>query len=255
MRRISVGAVVLLAIGLLAQIRLSRGEPIRSEPLPPALWENTHPPGRPSPEPAVTRSNQGLKVTYAAPSSNCPALVSTDPTSQYALTAVENGVLFDIDADGDLDRVAWTEAATDVAFLTLDRDGDGRITSGRELVGDHTLADATNGPSALLKLATAHSGMRGEIDSDNPLFAKLLLWRDANHNGTSERDELQPADRELATIGLGYEPHRRLDSHGNQSRFRGFVHVRTSPGTNSPTTPQEDRARRRYMYDVCLVVQ
>ncbi len=255
MRRIIVGLFVALAIVLAAQIRLSRSEPIRSEPLPPALWENTSPPGRPSPDPIVTRSDRGLKVTYPSPSSNCPTLVSTDPESAFALTSVENGVLFDIDADGHLDRVAWTEAGTDVAFLAIDRDGDGRISNGKELVGDRTLPGAASGPEALLQLARMHSGAWGVIDSDNPVFAELLLWRDANHNGVSEPGELQPADRELAGIGLGYERHRRLDTHGNQSRFRGFVHVRTSPGANATTSAMEDRGRRRSMYEGVRVEQ
>jgi hypothetical protein len=37
--------------------------------------------------------------------------------------------------------------------------------------------------------------------------------------------------------------------------FRGFVHVRTAPGRNRAIEPEDDRARRRYMYDVCLVLR
>ena len=245
---------VALAILFVAEIRLSRSEPHPSEPPPLALWENAQPPGRPSLSPVVSQSGRGLTVTYAGPTTNCPTVISTDPHSRYTLTAVQDGVLFDIDADGDLERVAWTEPATDVAFLAFDQDGDGRITSGRELIGDRTLPGITNGVTALIRLAT-HEGTWGRLDSDNPLFAKLLLWRDANHNGRSEPSELRPAGDELSAIGLGLQPERRLDSHGNQSRFRGFVHVRTGPGTNTPTSAQDDRARRRYMYDVCLVVE
>ena len=93
------------------------------------------------------------------------------------------------------------------------------------------------------------------MHSGIPLFETLRLWTDANHNGVSEADELRPAGDELAAIGLGYSPHRRLDSHGNQSRFRGFVHLRTEPGRNRAVTPEEDRSRRRYIYEVCLVTQ
>ncbi len=56
-------------------------------------------------------------------------------------------------------------------------------------------------------------------------------------------------------IGLGYQRHRRMDSHGNQSRFRGFVHVRTAAGKNMPMTAEDDHARVRHMYEVCLVAQ
>jgi hypothetical protein len=190
-------------------------------------------------------------VTYPNPATNCATLISTDPNSQYTLTAVEDGVKFDIDADGDLERVAWTEPNTDVAFLALDRDGDGRITSGRELISDRTLPGATSGPTALFQLKAIGTG--GLLDSDDPLFAMLLLWRDTNHNGKSEASELRAAEDELSAIGLGYHVQSRMDGHGNQSRFRGFVHIRTAPGKNSVMPSQDDQARLRNMYDVCLI--
>jgi hypothetical protein len=238
----------------IAETRLSRSEPQYSEPAPPELWENRQPPGRRAPEPAVARSPGGLVVSYPAPTTNCPLLVSTDPGSDYALTSVETGVLFDIDADGHRDRTAWTEPGTDVAFLALDRNDDGRISSGHELISDRSVPSVTTGVRALSQLSV-HSGTRGAIDVDDPLFGRLLLWRDANHNGNSEPEELRAAADELSAIGLGYQRHRRIDPHGNQSRFRGFVHLRTEPGKNPATTPGRDPARHRYMYDVCLVVR
>ena len=113
---------------------------------------------------------------------------------------------------------------------------------------------ARNGLSALTELA-AQTEPLSTVHNGIPLFETLRLWTDANHNGVSEADELQPAADELAAIGLGYTPHRRLDSHGNQSRYRGFVHLRTEPGRNQALTPEDDRVRRRYMYEVCLVTQ
>jgi hypothetical protein len=121
-----------LALMVVAEVRLSHGSHNRTGPPPPDLWASTEPPGRPAPSPVVTRAGHGLTVTYPGRAMNCATVVSTDPNSQFALTAVEDGVQFDIDADGDLDQVAWTEPTTDVAFLARDRDGDGRITSGQE---------------------------------------------------------------------------------------------------------------------------
>ena len=79
-----------------------------------------------------------MSITYPDPSSNSALVVPPNPRSSYALTSADPGEAFDVDADGDLDQVAWTEAGTDVAFLAVDRDGDGRISSGRELIGDRT---------------------------------------------------------------------------------------------------------------------
>jgi hypothetical protein len=252
MRRPIVRLLVALAIPLVVTIRLSRSEIRRSEPPPPDLWETARPSGKPAASPVVTRSARGLTVSYPGLSTNCSTIVSTNQNSQYGLTSVEDGVQFDIDADGDLDQVAWTEAGSDVAFLAIDQDGDGRIADGRELIGNHTISGITSALDVLIELSSS-SGMPSRLDRDNPVFAKIRLWRDTNHNGVSDAGELSRADNELSTIGLGYQPHRRIDSHGNQSRVRGFVHVRTAPGKNQATTPVEDRIRRRYMYEVCLV--
>jgi hypothetical protein len=254
LRRLGLCLLVVTAILLVAEIRLSRGGHNYAGPLPPDLWANAVPPGRWAPSPLVMRAEPGLIVTDPSPAMHCATVVSIDLGSRYALTDVQSGVPFDIDADGDLDRVAWTEPGTDVAFLALDRDGDGVITSGRELIGNRTLAGVTSGANALAQLATG-PGTRASLDADHPLFPTLRLWRDANHNGRNEARELRPADEELSTIFLGYEPHRRMDSHGNRSRFRGFVHVRTAPGTNKATAASDDQVRRRYMYEVCLVSQ
>ena len=202
MPRHNVGVPIVLAILALAQIRLSRSEPQLAQPPPPELWSSAQPPGRPWPSPVVTRSDGQPPVTHPNPAIHCPTVVSVDPNSPYTFTGVQDGVLFDIDGDGDLDRVAWTVAATDVAFLVLDRDLNGRITSGLELIGDHTLPTATNGPHALLQLA-ANPATKAVLDSDNPLFSRIRLWRDVNHNGMSEPGELRAADHELSTIGLG----------------------------------------------------
>ena len=53
--------------------------------------------------------------------------VSTTPGKRY----------FDMDANGVAERVSW--AGSGDGFLVMDRDGDGKITSGRELFGDHTV--------------------------------------------------------------------------------------------------------------------
>jgi hypothetical protein len=254
MHRMASFTIAVLLLLIAAEIRLSRGDNNYSEPPPPDLWEHAQPPGRWSPSPVVVRAARGMSITYPDPSSNCAIIVSTNLRSSYTLTSADRGVRFDVDADGSLDQVGWTEAGTDVAFLALDRDGDGRISSGEELIGDRTVPGVRVGVNALAQLA-AYPGTWGAVGSDNPLFGRLRLWTDANHNGVSEADELRPAADELAAIGLGYTPHRRLDSHGNQSRFRGFVHVRTEPGMNRAVTPEDDRIRRRYIYEVCLVTR
>ncbi len=160
---------------------------------------------------------------------------------------------FDIDGDGVDERVAWTQPDSDVAFLALDRDGDGRITSGKELFGTHTLPGVKNGFDALARTAADTSGIAsGSVSSDDPLFGRLLLWVDANHNGISEPFEMQPVTTRVAEIGLGYTIHDRKDGHGNCFVLRGWASIRTAPGRNKAQSPKESAERRRVIYDVVL---
>lgn len=150
----------------------------------------------------------------------------------YALTSASDGVLFDIDADGDLDRVAWTRAGSDDAWLAMDRNGNGIIDDGSELFGNRTrvFADpenrttAANGFEALKFLESPPYGQnRGDniIDGYDAAFSRLLLWADANHNGISEADELQPVSAStLLAIRTDYKESRRRDRYGNEFRQR-----------------------------------
>jgi hypothetical protein len=234
--------VVLATLLTIAERRLSDGGPNGPpDPIPP-LWEPAD----------HWESGSGTPVAL-----NCPLVMSLERSSLYLLTSAEDGVRFDIDADGDLDQIAWTVSGSDVAFLALDQDGDGTIASGRELIGSHTLPGARNGPNALTMLASdaVPGERRGVIDSRNPLFFKLLLWTDTNHNAISEHEELRPVEQAVSNVGLGFTPQHRKDRHGNVSRFRGFVHIRTTAEDQVIRTADEDHERRRSMYDACVVTE
>jgi hypothetical protein len=252
-RRATFGLLVLLAI-LLMNSRTSEDRLPGNDWIPPLWNEAVH-----SDWPSV-RSSEGKLVTVVDtgnPRVNCPMVLSLDLRNPYRLTSVEDGVQFDIDADGDLDQVSWTEASSDVAFLARDRNDDGLITDGRELMSDHSIPGERNGFNALLSLASAelNGEHRALLDGRNPLFSRMLLWTDVNHNGLSEEAELQAASELISSIGLGYRRHHRRDQHGNESRYGGFVHVRTAPGLNLPTTPGDDASRTRPLYDVCLTTR
>ena len=190
---------------------------------------------------------------------SCPSalLIATGDRPFYALTSVEDGVRFDIDADGKAEQMAWTERGAAVAFLAIERNGDKAITSGKELFGRHTWPGSPNGFSALSDMNMDANGgrLRGSVNGDDPLLARLLLWTDVNHNAISEPRELRPAGELFAEIGLGYHSEKGRDQFGNAFLFEGWAMLRTAPGRNRAASPEEEQERRRRPYSVCLARQ
>jgi hypothetical protein len=151
-------------------------------------------------------------------------------TANYHLTTRRDGVWFDIDADGTMDRVAWTEPDSEVALLVLDRNGNGRIDDGGELFGSVTSLStggtAVTGFDALLDLDGGPALSDGRIDSTDAVYQSLRLWFDRNHNGVSEAGELESlSSAGLVSIYTGYLESLRRDRNGNAYRFVGQANV------------------------------
>ncbi len=175
----------------------------------------------------------GRWVGWSCELPNCPLIIDS-ARDGYRLTSVENGVRFDLNADGIPEQVAWTRPDSDDAFLALDRNGNGRIDDGSELFGNFTPAYADrpeittpNGFEAL-KFTEGPSYGRSypdrEIDPRDDVFARLVLWRDLNHNGISEPEELESLSAAgIASIGTEYKRARKVDRYGNEFRQRAKV--------------------------------
>jgi hypothetical protein len=238
MRRVASCLAAVLIVIFFAEHRPSDDRPRR-------------PPGS-LPEPVLWReARHGADPASRTDRLICKLALALDRESPYRLTSIEHGVRFDVDSDGELDHVSWTERGSDVAFLAVDRNHDGRITNGRELIGDSTLPGVRSGPSALAALAYERgSALSGTIDQRHPLFFDVLLWTDANHNGISESTEMRAAHQVLSAIGLGFGYHHREDDHGNRSRYRGFVYVRGKVPAHLASF--DDNGLKRPMYDLCL---
>jgi hypothetical protein len=164
---------------------------------------------------------------------NCPLIIDT-ARDGYRLTSVENGVRFDLNADGVPEKVAWTRADSDDAFLVMDRNGNGQIDDGTELFGNFTPAypnnpeiTTPNGFEALKFTEGPAYGLAlvdGTIDRRDAVFARLFLWRDLNHNGLSEKEELEPLRRSgVMAIETDYRKSRKVDRFGNEFRQRANV--------------------------------
>ena len=172
----------------------------------------------------------GFECVYSPGS---PIIVDTGGKG-YHLTSLEDGVLFDLDGDGQVENVSWTRGDAENAFLAFDRNGNGTIDDGTELFGSYTPAfpgrdlriTAPNGFEALRFAESPSYGATrvgdGLLDARDTIFARLLLWTDRNHNGISEPEELQAAaEAGVVSIGTDYKTIGRVDRFGNQFRQKG----------------------------------
>ena len=150
----------------------------------------------------------------------------------FAMTDAANGVMFDFNGDGVPHRISWTAAASDDAWLVLDRNGNGTIDSSLEMFGnmtdqsDPSDGEERNGFLSLVEFDKAANGgiSDGVISRKDAIFNSLRLWQDTNHNGISEASELKTVpELGLRKIELDYKTSRRVDEFGNAFRYRAKV--------------------------------
>lgn len=120
------------------------------------------------------------------------------------LHSIRNGVNFDLDHNGFAEKTAWI--GEEDGFLACDRNGNGMIDHGGELFGDQViLSNGSKSASGFEALADMDENQDGVIDRNDAVFAELLVWIDANHNGISESGELKTLDElHIVSISLAH---------------------------------------------------
>ena len=137
-----------------------------------------------------------LQVSVTAPGTD-PIILDLDKNG-FAFSPMEQGLMFDINADGHKDQIAWT---SDDGILAYDVDGNGVIDNGSEIfTPDFNGGKFASGVAALASLDTNGDG---KIDAGDDAFSKLQVWIDANNNGISDAGELSSlSDHRVTSISL-----------------------------------------------------
>lgn len=126
-----------------------------------------------------------------------PIILDLDK-NDFAFSSIDNGVTFDINADGHKDQIAWT---SDDGILAYDVDGNGLIDNGSEIF----TPDFNGGKfaSGVAALASLDGNGDGKVDAGDDAFKDLKIWIDANNNGVSDEGELSSlSDHGVASISL-----------------------------------------------------
>jgi len=111
--------------------------------------------------------------------------------------SVANGVNFDLNNDGNVDKAGWVAGGD--GLLVRDLNSDGVINNGGELFGEGTvLANGSKAKDGYQALSALDSNLDGVIDAKDAAFGSLAVWADANGNGVNDAGEL----KSLGALGI-----------------------------------------------------
>ncbi|MET3432234.1 Ca2+-binding RTX toxin-like protein [Herbaspirillum seropedicae] len=135
--------------------------------------------------------------------------------------ALSANIHFDHDLSGFAEQSGWV--GRDDALLVRDLDGDGKITSGAELFGDHTrLGNGELAATGFAALADLDANRDGVLDVNDEAFASLRLWQDSNSNGITDAGELIDLNTAgVKTLNARFSDTNQTDAAGNTLRQLG----------------------------------
>ena len=147
------------------------------------------------------QTTSSKQFTVSVANSSTPLILDLDGDGVETLS-LQQGVNFDIDADGIKDKTGWV--AADDGLLVWDKNNDGIINNASELLGQHFVKrDGSRASDGFAALADMDSNNDNIIDSNDQVFSQLQVWQDINSDGISQADELLSlSDINLSSIQI-----------------------------------------------------
>lgn len=129
--------------------------------------------------------------------------------------ALADGVYFDHDGNGFAEKSGWV--SPDDGLLVWDKNGDGKISDGSELFGNHSLGkDGEKAEHGFASLAVLDTNDDGVVDAQDADFASLQVWQDKNGDGRVQAGELRSlADAGVASLSIAFDSASETDEAGN----------------------------------------
>lgn len=119
-------------------------------------------------------------------------------------------------------------------------DSNGNVTGGSITIWHR----AANGFEALDEFDVDRNSL---IDARDPIWDKLMLWRDYNHDGVSQPDEIELVARSvMSAVSLRYHWTGHRDRFGNTFRYQSTVWLNMAHG-------RERSREARPVYDIFFV--
>lgn len=163
----------------------------------------------------LSLSMEQTSVEVAAAQQNMadPLVLDLDRDGAVSISGPQQGVWFDINGDGVKEQCSFVNGAD--GFLALDLNGDGEVSSGRELFGDQNGAE--NGFSELAKYDDNQDGL---IDAADSVFGRLSVVT----RGEDGSLVLHPlSEFGIRSIGLGWQSgHNSLGAAGYLNAFGAY---------------------------------
>ena len=127
-------------------------------------------------------------LDFSSQNTSTPLIIDLNSDGVKTISVMQ-GVNFDIDADGDVDKTAWVDKND--GLLVRDINKDGIINDGRELFGEETIKeDGTKAKDGFDALRELDSNNDGVINKEDEAFEELRVWRDSNSDGITDEGEL-----------------------------------------------------------------